>query len=141
MMSQTIQQMSELSVPAKWAQVKRWGEATYGDQMGPERVDLLKSRPFSDRSSLLWLFSSWSTSSRPIESRSTPNPSWTYPTRKTGLRTDTTTFFDLVKAALNERWTRDPFDRMITAQARFLDLPLLSKDVSIRAHYPRTIWN
>ncbi len=30
---------------------------------------------------------------------------------------------------------------MITAQARFLDLPLLSKDVSIRAHYPRTVWN
>ena len=64
-----------------------------------------------------------------------------YLTRKTGLRTDTTTFFDLVKVALNERWTRDPFDRMITAQARFLDLPLLSKDVSIRAHYPRTVWN
>ena len=68
-------------------------------------------------------------------------PILAYPTRKTDLRTNTTTFFDLVKAALNERWTRDPFDRMINAQAYFLDLPFLSKDVSIRAHYPRTIWN
>jgi PIN domain nuclease of toxin-antitoxin system len=42
---------------------------------------------------------------------------------------------------LDEKWTRDPFDRMIVAQAKANGLaPLISADEEIRAHYPRTIW-
>ena len=64
-----------------------------------------------------------------------------YLSRKIGLKTDTSVFFEVVKVAVNERWTRDPFDRIIAAQARCLDLPLLRKDESIRTNYPRAIWN
>jgi len=41
--------------------------------------------------------------------------------------------------AVHEKWTRDPFDRMIVAQARLGENYLLTKDEIIRAHYPRCI--
>jgi PIN domain nuclease of toxin-antitoxin system len=44
-------------------------------------------------------------------------------------------------AALYEKWTRDPFDRIIVAHAKINGLaPLISSDEKIAAHYPRTIW-
>lgn len=44
-------------------------------------------------------------------------------------------------AAFDENWTRDPFDRMIVAQARMNGLaPLISADEEIAQHYPRTVW-
>ncbi|HUB29306.1 MAG TPA: PIN domain-containing protein [Terracidiphilus sp.] len=49
-------------------------------------------------------------------------------------------FAQIATAALDEKWTRDPFDRMIVAQARSNGLsPLISSDEEIAAHYPRTI--
>jgi PIN domain nuclease of toxin-antitoxin system len=42
---------------------------------------------------------------------------------------------------LNLPWEhRDPADRTIVATAQLLDLPLISKDLDIRAYYPKTIW-
>lgn len=41
--------------------------------------------------------------------------------------------------AANEVWTRDPFDRMIVAQARLGEHPLISKDETIAQHYSRTL--
>jgi PIN domain nuclease of toxin-antitoxin system len=50
-------------------------------------------------------------------------------------------FADLARAALDEKWTRDAFDRIIVAQARLNGLaPLISSDKEIAEHYPRTIW-
>ncbi len=50
-------------------------------------------------------------------------------------------FADVAKAALDEKWTRDPFDRIIVAQARINGLaPLISADEAIAEHYPRTVW-
>jgi PIN domain nuclease of toxin-antitoxin system len=47
----------------------------------------------------------------------------------------------VTEVALGESWTRDPFDRMIVAQAKANGLALLvSSDAEIAAHYPRTIW-
>lgn len=50
--------------------------------------------------------------------------------------------FPLVaEAALDEKWTRDSFDRMIVAQAKANGLaPLISADEEIRKHYLRAIW-
>jgi PIN domain nuclease of toxin-antitoxin system len=43
--------------------------------------------------------------------------------------------------ALRENWTRDPFDRLITAHARAHSLAwLVTPDRRIREAYPRVIW-
>ena len=45
------------------------------------------------------------------------------------------------QAALAEGWTRDPFDRMIVAQAKANGFAwLVSSDGQIVKHYPRTVW-
>lgn len=50
-------------------------------------------------------------------------------------------FLSVVSAGLDEKWTRDPFDRMIVAQAKANGLALLiSADEEIEKHYPRTVW-
>jgi PIN domain nuclease of toxin-antitoxin system len=61
--------------------------------------------------------------------------------REIGLRLCDQPFADVASAALDEKWTRDPFDRMIVAQAKVNGLaPLISSDESIAEHYPRTVW-
>jgi PIN domain nuclease of toxin-antitoxin system len=60
---------------------------------------------------------------------------------ETGLRLCDLPFPAVAKAALSEGWTRDPFDRMIVAQAKangFSDL--VTADESIGKHYPRAVW-
>ncbi len=47
---------------------------------------------------------------------------------------------EVVLAGLHETWTRDPFDRLLTAQARRRLLPLLTKDREIHRHYDRAVW-
>lgn len=42
--------------------------------------------------------------------------------------------------ALKESWTRDPFDRLIVANAKAAGAPLITKDERIRKHYRRAIW-
>jgi PIN domain nuclease of toxin-antitoxin system len=46
----------------------------------------------------------------------------------------------VVTEALPQTWTRDPFDRIITATATARDAILLTKDEVIRAHYPKAFW-
>lgn len=50
--------------------------------------------------------------------------------------------FPLVASVVvGEKWTRDPFDRMIVAQAKANGLAVLvSADEEIGRHYPRTVW-
>jgi PIN domain nuclease of toxin-antitoxin system len=58
-----------------------------------------------------------------------------------GLQVCTLDFPKIVDAALDETWTRDPFDRLIVAQAKANGFaPLVSADDEIAAHYPRTVW-
>ena len=58
-----------------------------------------------------------------------------------GLRLCDLPFADVASAALDEKWTRDAFDRIIVAQARLNGLaPLISSDESIAEHYPRAVW-
>ena len=37
-------------------------------------------------------------------------------------------------------WTRDPFDRLISAQAAATDIPLITKDRTIRKQLPQAWW-
>lgn len=47
-------------------------------------------------------------------------------------------FHDVAHAALSESWTRDPFDRLIVAHARLLNVPLISHNRQIAAAYADT---
>lgn len=47
---------------------------------------------------------------------------------------------ELVTAARPLGWTRDPFDRLITAHAMAAGADLLTRDVTIRANYARARW-
>jgi len=47
---------------------------------------------------------------------------------------------DVVTAAIEESWTRDPFDRLLTATARRESAQLLTKDKHIRRHFPGALW-
>ena len=37
-------------------------------------------------------------------------------------------------------WTRDPFDRLIVAQAALHDAPLVTKDEVLHEHYSAAVW-
>jgi PIN domain nuclease of toxin-antitoxin system len=39
-----------------------------------------------------------------------------------------------------EKWTRDPFDRLIVSHAKMRRASLVSKDAKIQKHYEATIW-
>lgn len=49
-------------------------------------------------------------------------------------------FASVVGAALAQTWTRDPFDRLIVAQAAHGQKPLLTADTNLREHYPLAFW-
>ena len=58
-----------------------------------------------------------------------------------GLRVCDLPFSSVAGMALGEKWTRDPFDRTIVAQAKANGLaPLISADGEIQQHYIRTVW-
>jgi PIN domain nuclease of toxin-antitoxin system len=49
-------------------------------------------------------------------------------------------FESVIEAAEAIHWTRDPFDRIIVAQASLERVPLITKDVSMRKHYKLSVW-
>jgi len=57
------------------------------------------------------------------------------------LRVDDASFSAVVTEALGMSWTRDPFDRLITAHAQARDVRLLTADKTIHKHYPRAVWS
>jgi len=57
-----------------------------------------------------------------------------------GLRVCDLPFRIVVEHALKESWGRDPFDRLIVANARANDAALVTKDPRIHRNYPRAIW-
>ncbi len=60
--------------------------------------------------------------------------------RDIGLETCTQPFASVIGAALTLDWTRDPFDRIIVAQAAHRNSPLLTADQNIITHYTAAIW-
>ena len=61
--------------------------------------------------------------------------------RDLGARVCDLPFPKVAEAALDEKWIRDPFDRIIVAQAKANGLaPLITADDKIRKHYPGVLW-
>lgn len=61
--------------------------------------------------------------------------------RAIGLQTADVSLVTLVKAAADIAWTRDPFDRMIAAQAMVANAPLVTADRAIRDNLALAIWS
>jgi PIN domain nuclease of toxin-antitoxin system len=57
-----------------------------------------------------------------------------------GLKVCDKDFNTIVSKALTFSWTRDPFDRLIVANADLDDNILISKDQYILEHYPNARW-
>ncbi len=57
-----------------------------------------------------------------------------------GLEIDPISFLPIVEKSLALKWTRDPFDRLLTAHADFRQATLLTKDKKITANYPHAFW-
>lgn len=60
--------------------------------------------------------------------------------RTLGLVVSTAPFAAVVRHALDITWTRDPFDRLIAAQAVADDATLLTADQTILANFERATW-
>ena len=58
-----------------------------------------------------------------------------------GLRLCDLSFTRVITEALTYTWTRDPFDRIITATAAARDAVLITKDASIRDRYSKAFWD
>ena len=57
-----------------------------------------------------------------------------------GLQICDMTFRTVVDRALHETWGRDPFDRLIVANAKAASAPLVTKDERILHNYARALW-
>ncbi len=62
-----------------------------------------------------------------------------YLTRSLDLQFEKSDFLEVIEISIHEKWTRDPFDRLIVAHAKFKDYLLISKDKKISKNYFRTI--
>ena len=58
-----------------------------------------------------------------------------------GVQVDSSAFFPVVLQAMELKWTRDPFDRLLVAQALLRQAPLLTRDEKIRKHYTHAVWD
>jgi PIN domain nuclease of toxin-antitoxin system len=61
--------------------------------------------------------------------------------RTIGLTISAAAFADVVSAAADLHWTRDPFDRLISAQAIAENQQLLTRDRRIRANLSVARWD
>ena len=60
--------------------------------------------------------------------------------REIGLQLTATEYPIVVAAARDLGWTRDPFDRLIVADALISNATLITKDRVIRRHCPSSTW-
>jgi PIN domain nuclease of toxin-antitoxin system len=58
-----------------------------------------------------------------------------------GLEVGDISFAEVARTAAGLTWTRDPFDRMIAAQAIVADAPLLTADQLILDNLPLATWD
>ena len=61
-------------------------------------------------------------------------------TRELGLKSCDLPFTEVIVEALNQSWTRDPFDRIIVSHAQLRGTSLLTKDQTIRDHFTHALW-
>lgn len=58
-----------------------------------------------------------------------------------GLKVGTAPFSAIMFAAMEMSWTRDPFDRMIVAEAHLNEASLITRDRIITEHYRKSLWD
>jgi PIN domain nuclease of toxin-antitoxin system len=61
--------------------------------------------------------------------------------RSIGLQTADAPLAAVAQTAVELSWTRDPFDRLISAHAIVADAPLLTADHTILDHLPLATWD
>lgn len=61
--------------------------------------------------------------------------------REVGLAVCDLPFRQVVKVAMAQSWTRDPFDRLIVSQAALRGLSLVTKDRLIRESFDQAVWS
>jgi PIN domain nuclease of toxin-antitoxin system len=61
-------------------------------------------------------------------------------TREIGLQVCELSFVTVAEIAVEQKWVRDPFDRLIVGHASANEAPLVTKDEKIRRHYRRAVW-
>ncbi len=61
--------------------------------------------------------------------------------QRIGLRVHEDPLHQVISRALEQNWTRDPFDRLIVGQSALRDTILITKDRVILKHYPQAFWN
>ncbi len=61
--------------------------------------------------------------------------------RGLGLQIADVSLAELIKTATGISWTRDPFDRLISAHAIVSNAPLVTADEKIREHLPLATWD
>jgi PIN domain nuclease of toxin-antitoxin system len=61
-------------------------------------------------------------------------------TREIGLQVCELSFVTVAESAVEQKWVRDPFDRLIVGHASANEAPLITKDEKIRRHYRRAVW-
>ena len=49
-------------------------------------------------------------------------------------------FYTVIQASSSENWTRDPFDRLIVAQAKAGEGKLITKHRRIHDHFANALW-
>jgi PIN domain nuclease of toxin-antitoxin system len=57
-----------------------------------------------------------------------------------GLQVCELSFVAVAESAVEQKWVRDPFDRLIVGHANANEAPLVTKDEKIRRHYRRAVW-
>ena len=57
-----------------------------------------------------------------------------------GMKICEKSFHEVIQNSLEMKWTRDPFDRIITAHAAIDNSTLITKDRLIRKHYSNALW-
>lgn len=68
------------------------------------------------------------------------SPVYAYLGERIGVRVCNKSFVDVIREASQHAWTRDPFDRIITAHAALNQNFLITKDEVIRKHYEHATW-
>ena len=61
--------------------------------------------------------------------------------RGLGLQIADSSLAEVIQAAKELSWTRDPFDRLICAHAIVANAPLVTADETIREHLPLAVWD
>jgi PIN domain nuclease of toxin-antitoxin system len=68
------------------------------------------------------------------------SPVFNYLHQQIDLQVCQKSFIDVVRSASQLSWTRDPFDRIITAQSAIDRNSLITKDKTIQDHYEHAVW-